>query len=312
MWRQKFVFSDNLIFCVSVTVVVIHICWCRSTTATTDADDLWLWNGLFHSTQSPPLTPRNVLFMKVSLLCDHSSFDGRHWIVHDCQVHFYFLPGIALLFAKLRILPGVWRIFESLKVQHWVFMNLRPGLSTRVSMLNICKVLRFEKAQVRSGKVTILKGLTMTFATLVTCHCLNNRAVTSMWGRHGGADYNNCCRFVTSLLCGQGIHRFWRNLNLCFCPAVNFTLLWVFSDYGKGIPWILMQTNLCLFLLSEFHPVGKGKKCVFNFGLALIMMIDDDYDESSTMIMLLITITIYLGGFAVQLALVNHFHSHSF
>ena len=130
-----------------------------------------------------PFTPRNVLFMKVSLLCDHSSFDGRHWIVHDCQVHFYFLPGIALLFAKLRILPGVWRIFESLKVQHWVFMNLRPGLSTRVSMLNICKVLRFEKAQVRSGKVTILKGLTMTFATLVTCHCLNNSAVTSMWGR---------------------------------------------------------------------------------------------------------------------------------
>ena len=40
-----------------------------------------------------------------------------------------------------------------------------------------------------------------------------------------------------------------------------------------------MQTNLCLFLLSEFHPVGKSKKCVFNFGLTLIMMIDDDYDD---------------------------------
>ena len=33
-----------------------------------------------------------------------------------------------------------------------------------------------------------------------------------------------------------------------------------------------------LFLLAEFHPIGKGKICVFNFCLALIMMIDNYYD----------------------------------
>ena len=72
-----------------------YTCWCRSTTATTDADELWLWNEFF--SLNPTLTPRNVLFMKVSLLCDHSSFDGRHWIVHDCHGHFHFLPIISLL-----------------------------------------------------------------------------------------------------------------------------------------------------------------------------------------------------------------------
>ena len=134
-------------------------------------------------------------------------------------------------------------------------------------------------SQEYGGKVTILNGLTITFATLVTCHCLNNSAVTSMWGRHGGADYHNCCRFVTSLLCGRGIHRFWRNLNLCFCPAVGFQFYFAVSvlvTVAMTIHRLWCKSIFVLFLLAEFHPVGKGKKCVFN-----LCFDNDDHDDNT-------------------------------
>ena len=65
LWQTN-VFSGNLMFGGSVSKVAIQL----------QPQPLMSCGvGMSFFTQTPP---RNVLFMKVSLLCDRSSFDGPH------------------------------------------------------------------------------------------------------------------------------------------------------------------------------------------------------------------------------------------
>ena len=133
---QTFVFSGSLLFCVSVSKVVIHVLaqvyYCNHRR--------WWVVGLeWAFSPKPPPPPRNVLFMKVSLLCDHSSFDGPHWIVHDCQAHFHFLPVFLLHMhcAETSTATWVWRMIGILNFQHWVFRDLMSTNIREMPMLNI-------------------------------------------------------------------------------------------------------------------------------------------------------------------------------
>ena len=121
----------------------------------------------------------------------------------------------------------------------------------------------------------------MTFATLVTCHCLNNSAVTSMWGS---------LDMVEPIIIIAAVS--WHH----YCAAEVFTgfdAIWIFVSAQLSIffavsiwwPWLRQfidfDSNLSLFCfcLQNFTLLGKVTNVSLIF--ALIMMIDDDHDDNT-------------------------------
>ena len=193
----------QLVFGVSASKVVIHKL-VQVTTATADSDELRRWNELFHSAGEMFYSWKQVCFATVPALMALTELFMIAKLTFTLCLLFLYLE-------KPQYPPGIWRINESLNIQHLERLSKCPQTLQNMKILDISamflwfnvRLLDIWSVAVREctcqeygGKVAILNGLTVTFVTLVTSW------ITARSRPCERTDYHNCCRFVTTSNCG--------------------------------------------------------------------------------------------------------------